>query len=362
LPGLVESVTLALRFSSNVKGYPVQISFVHSTEELRILREEWNILLQRSATNVPFLRHEYLYTWWTTLGGGEWSQGELWLGVGRKEDGELIGVAPLFKTQFPDGKPGFMLLGTLEISDYLDFIVPDEKVDGFAHSLLTVLDEQEASNWQVLDLYNLPIGSPSIGALEQAAKQRGWNVIRERLQPCPVISLEGTWEDYLASLSKKQRHELRRKLRRASEHTPEVVWRIVQPDNDIEREAEILFNLMAFDTKKEEFLTSAMRAQFLQTIKAAHENDWLHLSFLDVGGEPAAGALNFDYEGRLWIYNTGINPTYLSLSPGWVLLGYLIQWAIENNRHTIDFMRGDETYKYRLGGVDTFIERLKISR
>jgi hypothetical protein len=340
----------------------VQISFVHSTEELRILQEEWNMLLQRSATNVPFLRHEYLYTWWTTLGGGEWSQGELWLGVGRNENGELIGVAPLFKTQFPDGKPGFMLLGTLEISDYLDFIVPDEKVDGFAHSLLTVLDEQETSNWQVLDLYNLPIGSPSIGALEQAAKRRGWNVIRERLQPCPVISLEGTWEDYLASLSKKQRHELRRKLRRASEHTPEVVWRIVQPDNDIEREAEILFNLMAFDTKKEEFLTSAMRAQFLQTIKAAHENDWLHLSFLDVGGEPAAGALNFDYEGRLWIYNTGINPTYLSLSPGWVLLGYLIQWAIENNRHTIDFMRGDETYKYRLGGVDTFIERLKISR
>jgi CelD/BcsL family acetyltransferase involved in cellulose biosynthesis len=340
----------------------VHISFVHSTEEFQNLEEEWNELLDRSATKVPFLRHEYLLAWWTTLGGGEWSQGELWIGVGREDNGELIGLAPLFRSQSLDGRPRLMLIGTLEISDYLDLIVPKEKVDRFTQSLLTALDEQLSSTWQVLDLYNIPETSSNIDALEEAAKQRGWDVLKERLQPCPVIALAGTWEEYLASLSKKQRHELRRKMRRASQHSSEVVWRIVQPEDDIDTEVDILFKLMAYDAKKEKFLTSAMRSQFIQSLKSAHANEWLHLSFLEVGGEPAAGALNFDYEGRLWIYNSGINPTYLSLSPGWVLLGNLIQWAIENNRRAIDFMRGDETYKYRLGGVDTFIKRLTISR
>jgi CelD/BcsL family acetyltransferase involved in cellulose biosynthesis len=62
------------------------------------------------------------------------------------------------------------------------------------------------------------------------------------------------------------------------------------------------------------------------------------------------------------VYNSGLNPAYLSLSPGWVLLSHLIQWAIENDRKEFDFLRGDEKYKYRFGGVDRYIARLTISR
>jgi CelD/BcsL family acetyltransferase involved in cellulose biosynthesis len=45
-----------------------------------------------------------------------------------------------------------------------------------------------------------------------------------------------------------------------------------------------------------------------------------------------------------------------------VLIGYLIQWAIEQKREAFDFMRGDEQYKYRLGGVDRFVQRVQITR
>jgi CelD/BcsL family acetyltransferase involved in cellulose biosynthesis len=49
-------------------------------------------------------------------------------------------------------------------------------------------------------------------------------------------------------------------------------------------------------------------------------------------------------------------------SPGWVLLSYLIEWAIENSREKVDFMRGSESYKYKFGAVDTSLYRGILER
>jgi CelD/BcsL family acetyltransferase involved in cellulose biosynthesis len=340
----------------------MQITYIHDTGSFEALAGEWNDLLSRAATNVPFLRHEYLKIWWSTLGGGEWQEGDLWVGVGRDGNGEIAGLAPLFYSKTSDGRMGLMLLGTVEISDYLDFVAPVETMDPFVRALLASLEKDGPDDWDVLDLYNLPERSPSLAALEAAAVERGWEVSREWLQPCPVISLEGTWEDYLARLDKKQRHELQRKMRRAAQHPSEVNWRIVGPDDDVEKETDRFIDLMAYDNEKTRFLSEAMRLHFSRSVREAQQHGWLHLSFLEVGGETASGILCFDYESRIWVYNSGINPAFLALSPGWVSMGQLIRWAIENGRQEIDFLRGDEKYKYQLGGVDRRIARLTIFR
>ena len=85
-------------------------------------------------------------------------------------------------------------------------------------------------------------------------------------------------------------------------------------------------------------------------------------AFLEIMGKKAAGYLNFDYLNHIWVYNSGLDRSFLELSPGWVLLGYLLQWANENKRASFDFMRGDEAYKYRFGAVDKFLVRVKVSR
>jgi CelD/BcsL family acetyltransferase involved in cellulose biosynthesis len=335
---------------------------MRDAEELSALSKEWNNLLARAATDVPFLRHEFQSTWWSTLGGGEWEHGELWIGVGRDERGGLIGLAPLFQTQTREKRQGLMFVGSIEISDYLDFIVPNEVVEPFVEELLLALEERGPKDWQILDLYNIPQESPSLRALKVAAGRRSWAVTQERLQPCPVLTLDGTWEDYLKRLDKKQRQELRRKMRRATRDPSGTKWTLIGPDDDSLTSAEEFLQLMTTDLRKVEFLTPAMRVQFQRLIQAAHENGWLHLSFLDIGSERAAGYLSFDYGDRLWVYNSGVNDVYLALSPGWVLLGNMIRWAIENGRHEFDFLRGDERYKYQLGGQDRYIYRLTITR
>jgi CelD/BcsL family acetyltransferase involved in cellulose biosynthesis len=253
-----------------------------------------------------------------------------------------------------------MLLGSIEISDYLDLIIPQGSATEFAEDLLRALEGAGPSGPMALDLYNIPEGSPTPDALEAAARMRGWTATRERLQPCPVIALPASWDDYLNGLEKKQRHELRRKLRRAENHPVPARLRFVEPGEDLEAATESLLRLMAYEVRKSGFLTEAMRRQFHQTVRAAAENGWLQLAFLEVGGVPAAGYLNFDYRDRIWVYNSGINPEHTTLSPGWVLLAHLIRWAIENGRSEFDFLRGDEAYKRQLGGVDREIYRLTL--
>jgi CelD/BcsL family acetyltransferase involved in cellulose biosynthesis len=338
----------------------MQIEIVQSITELAHLEKEWNELLNISASHVPFLRYEYLATWWQTLGGGEWQHGDLYVVCGRKADGSLGGVAPLFLTDNLDGEPALMLLGSIEISDYLDMIASPEDLDRFTSLLFQHLDS--FPGWKVLDLYNILEESPSLPALENASREMGWNYRQERLQHSPYIPLPGDWETYLANIDKKQRHEIRRKIRRLEEAGEKSHWYIVEDEANLDQEIDDFLRLMGQDPAKQAFLTDVMRSQMRASVKAAFHAGWLQLSFLEIEGEKAAGYLNFDFDDHIWVYNSGWDMRFSTYSPGWVLLGYLLQWANEQGRKSFDFMRGDEEYKYRFGGIDRFISRAIIRR
>ena len=339
----------------------MNITFYEGDSAFDALAGEWNALLERSASDTPFLRLETQRAWWAHKGGGEWPHGDLLLAAGRDEAGRLAGIAPLFRApQNRDGQAALMLVGSIEISDMLDLIAPPEQLPAFVAALLDALATRP--DWHTLDLYNLPEASPTRRALADAAGARGWLATETRLQPCPVIALPGDFDAYLEGIDKKQRHEIRRKLRRAESGDPAVSWRIVPPQAEIEPEIERFLQLMAHDPDKARFLTPPMRAQFHDLIRAAHDNGWLQLAFLQVEGQTAAGYLNFDYLNRLWIYNSALDPQYNYLSAGWVLLGYLLQWANENGRSEFDFMRGDEDYKFKFGGVARYVWRLTVQR
>ena len=105
-----------------------------------------------------------------------------------------------------------------------------------------------------------------------------------------------------------------------------------------------------------------MREQMHSIVQAASKAGWLQLAFIEVNGQKAAGYLNFDYMNHIWVYNSGLDFQYGELSPGWVLLGYLLEWANEHQRKYFDFMRGDEQYKYRFGAVDRRVMRVTLRK
>lgn len=340
----------------------MQLEIVRTSDQLDDLAEEWNYLLTYCASHVPFLRHEYISTWWRTLGGGEWSHGDLYVVVARHEDGTLCAVAPLFFTDNKEGETALMLLGSIEISDYLDVIARPQDLSTFMGELLEHLSGPEAPAWQSLDWYNILESSPTLPALKAAVDLKGWSYEQERFDHCPYIPLPGDWETYLAGINKKQRHEIRRKMRRAEKSGQSVRWYIVEDKATLDAEFEGFMRLMEQDVKKKAFLTEVMYEQMWAIVREAYSADWLQLAFLEIDGEKAAGYLNFDYDNRIWVYNSGIDYRFSSLSPGWVLLGHLLKWANEHGRDAFDFMRGDEDYKYRFGGVDRFVVRVRVKR
>src|SRR5262249_6855099 len=145
---------------------------------------------------------------------------------------------------------------------------------------------------------------------------------------CPHITLPGDFEAYLGMLDKKQRHELRRKVRRAEENEDEkVAWYIVGPEHDLKAEMDRFLNLMAASHQnKAQFLQESRHKLFFQTIMPIlFERGWLQLSFLTVNGQAAATYFNFDYNNKILVYNSGLLPaTHAHLSPGIVLLVYNI--------------------------------------
>ncbi len=326
----------------------------------QIQADEWNALLKVSISDTPFSRYEYQRLWWEHRGGGEWKEARLVLVTGRENE-KLIGIAPLFLAEY-ENKPTLLLNGSIEISDYLDLIVKADDHIRFLSGLLDFLASHLADSWSRLDWYNLPDDSPTLAAFKGESASRGWTHHEEVYRPTPRIALNGDFDEYLSRVEKKQRHEIRRKMRRAAESELNVRFVLVDSSADIEPELNTFFELMVHDPGKANFLHPAMRDQMSAILHAAHKEGYLWLGFLEIDGVKTASSLNFDYNGKLWGYNSGVSRAHMELSPGWVLLSHIIQWCCENKRHEFDFMRGDEEYKYRFGGVNRFVMRAQVER
>ncbi len=340
----------------------MDIEVIRSLPDFMAFEGEWNHLLAMSASHVPFLRHEYLSAWWQGKGGGEWKQAEMFVLIARQEGGQLAGIAPLFLTNNREGQPALMLMGSIEISDYLDIIARPEDLPAFSEALLSYLARLPEPGPRQLDLYNIMEDSPTILAMQTASEKLGWSTTLEPLQHCPYIPLPGDWEKYLCSIDKKQRHEIRRKVRRADEYYLPLHWYISEDGDRLEAETDDFIKLMAHDADKAKFLTPEMRTQMHAIVQAAYKAGWLQLAFIEVNGDKVAAYLNFDYMNHIWVYNSGLDFHYSELSLGWVLLAHLLQWANEHQRTSFDFMRGDEQYKYRFGALDRRVMRLTVRK
>ncbi len=61
----------------------------------------------------------------------------------------------------------------------------------------------------------------------------------------------------------------------------------------------------------------------------------------------------------LYMYNSGYDPSSPASPSGCCRRRSCLQWAIENGKESLDFLRGNEPYKYDLGARDQEIYRLR---
>jgi len=327
------------------------------------LRKDWNELLQRSTSDTIFLTWEWQTTWWQHLGV---RRCDLYL-LAARQDGRLVGILPLYLTQEATGKT-LQVVGCIEVSDYLDLIVEAGQEAAVYQAFLAWLAGPDAPAWDLLDLCNQPAGSLAHTHLPEMARGLSWQADVFQEDVCPVIELphagaEG-WETYLAGLDKKQRHEIRRKLRRMERDAPDARVHLIEDGDDLDAAMDRFIALHRMSSPdKDTFMTAEMQGFFHAIARVMAAQGWLHLSFLEIADQAVASYFCFDYGPDILVYNSGYDPeSNAQLSPGWVLLSRLIECAIARGRERFDFLQGDEDYKYRFGGGDTFVYRTLIRR
>jgi len=263
-------------------------------------------------------------------------------------DGDaLIGVAPLLRD---DGRLSFV--GHYSICDYMDFIVAPGRGGDVFPALLEALLQEE---WSDVELRGLRESSATLAELPKAADSAGLALEREVEAVAPRVPLPADWEAYLASLSKKDRHELRRKLRNL-EAAGDVDVRLYRSPEDVKTRLPLLLRFMVESrTDKAAFMSEQMGRFFHRMALALAAEGLVRLCELELDGKPIASVLCLDQRGQLFLYNSGYDPEYASLAVGIVSKALVLRDAIEAGRRYVDFLRGAERYKYDLGARDQTI-------
>jgi CelD/BcsL family acetyltransferase involved in cellulose biosynthesis len=301
----------------------MQTTIYTDTAGFDLLADEWDDLLERAVNPPFFMRYSYQSTWWEYLGNDK-----LMLIAVRDDDGQLIGLAPLYGETNEAGQKELSFVGCVDVSDYLDLIVSRDHVDAVHQALLDCL-ANVTTVWDKLYLCSLPHNSITPSRLAEAAVRRGWRADKKLQDVCPVITLPGSWEEYLAGIKKKQRHEIRRKIRKI-ETEAETRWYVVDSAAHMTEAMEQFIDLHQKSTKdKEDFWSDDLIAFFKALALKLTQRDWIKLYFIEVNGVQAAAMLVFDYKNEFLLYNSGYDPEqFAHLSPGNVLTSYTIQEAI----------------------------------
>ncbi|GAB4524486.1 MAG: GNAT family N-acetyltransferase [Anaerolineae bacterium] len=313
------------------------------------LQAEWNDLLKRSPADSIFSTWEWQSTWWDA-----YQPGQLWVVTCRDENGQLVGIAPCFID--PEGV--VRGIGCEDVTDYIDFIVDGAYLDTVYNELAAYFASCR-SQFKAIEICNIPQESPTYQHFPHILEEHQFSASTEQQEVVPLIELPADWEGFLNLLDKKQRHEVRRKMRKIG--TVDIDWYQVGPEHHLEEELQKFLKLMAAsDAEKRAFLENPAHVTFFKRfVEIAHEKGWLWLCFLNINGEAVAAYLNFDYNNQVLVYNSGqLHGQHDSLSPGIVLLAYTIRAAIERGYAVFNFLRGDEVYKYRMGAHDTHIYKL----
>ena len=296
------------------------------------------------SCRAPFLLPGWMRAWQAVFA----PDASLWLRSFRQA-GEVVGIAALRV----EGRTA-RFIGDAEVCDHLDLVCAADRRREFCAALL---DRLKADGIDCLELNPLRPDSVVLQGLVPAARDRGFAVSVAAEEVLFEMELPGSWENYLQTLSGKQRHEVRRKLRRL-ETGAQAGFRLAQTPAAVRAAVNDFLALFRQNRPdKAAFMDERMAAYFRLL---AEYVPGTRIGFLDVDERPAAAVWCCDHGGTRYLYNSGYDADLGHLSVGILCKILSIRDAIAAGLGAYDFLKGDEGYKRQLGGRPVPIYRCRI--
>jgi len=321
-----------------------------SSDPLDFTRRDWTEIARADATATFFQTPRYLKLYWEELG----DQAELLLGFA-EEEGSTVGAVA-----FERIGSTIRFLGGTEVTDYMGPVAVPGAEDGMAKELFDALHAVEG--WADADLRGLPEDSPWLQRLHDAAAASGLSVEVAEDSVAPFLPLPATFDEYLAGLPGKLRHEIRRKARRLMEETGG--YRLVHATAaSLPEDLDCFVELhRSSEGPKGKFMQPGMEIFFRRLGEEFLPDGVFRLAFVQIEDTKVAGAIGFSSGGVFSLYNSAYDRGWARLAPGMVLVADLIAEAISGGCRAFDMLKGDLEYKYRFGATPRRVKRLVLRR
>ena len=360
-----------------------------------IEQADWDRLADANPWSTPFSRWGVHRAWWDAYGANAHEETVVVIPADARPDARPVGIVPLMhrhevepgdiqlRTTIrhqdgpaltavpPDAKAVFF--GASYHADYATLLAAPEDQPAVADALADYLahggDPSHPHPWDAVDLRRLRCGDPAADALASAFGRReaacGWTINVEQEDVCPVVTLpvDATIDDYLGTLGKKERHEIRRKVRRAEAAGEVRLDDSTDPIADLPAFIDLHQRRWGADGLFPDNPGGDQSRRFVsRMLELLGADGPLRLAFLSVGGRRIAAGLTFETPDGILYYNAGVDPEARELSPGVLMVERYVRRALERGVPRLDLLRGDEAYKYEWGAVDEPIQRVLVRR
>ena len=323
------------------------IELITTRERLAALVVPWRLLSESTAASV-FQSHEWISAWSNSTAS---SGVRLRIAVAWRGD-VLVAALPLVIRSD-------VLLRSLEwasqdLADYCDVLaVPDCDARLFQALWHAI---KMAGGFDVVRLNQVRPDGRVKQLLENAPT--GWGKLRLRENQIPCLGLTNAWtggEAWFRTLKKKARNNFTRGRRILTELGGDVDFRIV---NAADQQAELVLERV-LALKRQWLEETEPGSPFLggpgdrlrDVLIASLRADSGRIFLLTCGDTMAAASFNFVYERTLQAYLTAYDPRYERASAGTILMVHYIKWAFDSGFQYVDFLRGDEPFKYRFANT-----------
>jgi CelD/BcsL family acetyltransferase involved in cellulose biosynthesis len=181
----------------------------------------------------------------------------------------------------------------------------------------------------------------------------------ERSERC--MRIECRWTDgeaFFRSLNKKARNNHTRGKRILAELSGDVRFRLVEPADDFAPVLDEIIGLKQAWLHANDPNSGLLGADGLvlrAILDQALRSGLARIFLLECGGKIAAASVNFVYAGRMEAYFTAYDPTFDRASPGTILIVEYARWSFDRGLAYVDFLRGEEAFKFRMANAETLL-------
>jgi len=340
----------------------LQIEIVRDAMRFIAVRDAWQRLWSRAGAHI-FQTHDWISGWVA----GVRDRQEIRIQMALAWDGDsLVGIMPCAVYR----QPGLRVLqwAAQPFSDYCDCVVdPNYGRSGVLRLLWDGM--RQAGGFDLLNFRQVRPDAQCRDFFDAMSEDGGPFQAGSQQEHC--MRIDNQWSNgdaFFRSLNKKGRNNHTRGKRILAELRGDVAFQVIEPDQPVDdvpglkmSVTEVIEDILRLkeawlrtvDPKSP--LLSRDGGLLRSVLDAAWRSGLVKIFLLTCGGKIAAASINFVYAGRMEAYLTAYDAAYERASPGTILIVEYAQWSFDRDLRHVDFLRGEEAFKFRMANAETLI-------